>query len=79
LARDSDVGILVENVLLGLTFHDVFCDFAKKGLQATWLPKSNADSERYFSRYSLVVTDRKTTMKVQNIVTSCMLQFSDVN
>nr|CAD7263168.1 unnamed protein product [Timema shepardi] len=37
---------------LGLKTDSMFSDFATKCLQALWLPISNADSERYFSRYS---------------------------
>nr|CAD7452896.1 unnamed protein product [Timema tahoe] len=48
---DGIESLKIENVLLGLKTDSMFSDFATKCLQALWLPISNADSERYFSRY----------------------------
>nr|CAD7461817.1 unnamed protein product [Timema tahoe] len=54
---DGIESLKIENVLLGLKTDSMFSDFATKCLQALWLPISNADSERYFSRtLSLKIT-----------------------
>jgi hypothetical protein len=57
----------------------VYTQFAILCLQSVWLPVSNADSERFFSKYTMIVTDRRTSLSEKNIETCAMLQFGDVD
>lgn len=51
-------------------------DLASLALSAIWTPVSNADSERFFSKYALVVSDRRTRMKEETVQTCSMLYFN---
>lgn len=52
---------------------EAFCSAA---LSAIWSPVNSVDAERYFSRYNLVVSDRRRRMKEETIQTCSMLAFN---
>ena len=45
-------------------------------MKSLWLPVYNANNERFFSKYYLILTEKRR-MKEENIVTCGMLQFGD--
>ena len=72
--------INVIDVLMGLKAKSsTFREICGKCMKSLWLPVSNADSERFFffSKYNLILTDKRRRMKEENIVTCGMLQFGD--
>lgn len=50
-------------------------DFATACLKALWICPSNVDSKRSFSKYSLVVSDRRRRLLPENAETLTMISF----
>lgn len=50
-------------------------EFANLAIKALWMPTNNVDSERSFSQYSIVVSDRRRRLKPENAETLTMLAF----
>ncbi|PSN54596.1 hypothetical protein C0J52_07375 [Blattella germanica] len=61
-------------MLLAMKFKFPFFDEA--AIQSIWTPTNSVDAERFFSKYNLIVTDRRTRLKESNIVVCCMLNFN---
>ena len=56
-----------------------FREFCEKCMKPFWLPVNNANNERFFSEYNLIITEKRSRrMKEENIVTCGMLQFGDI-
>lgn len=53
-----------------------FPSFAKAALQSIWSPTNSVDAERFFSKYNIVVTDRRTALKESNVEITTMLAFN---
>lgn len=52
-----------------------YSDFSKASLRAIWFPTSNVDCERSFSKYSLVVSDRRQRLTPENAERLTMIAF----
>lgn len=51
-------------------------DFSKAAIQCIWSPVNSVDAERFFSLYNITVTDRRTRMSEETVVTTTMLAFN---
>ena len=74
MARLTDAERPVD--ILSLLQSSPHSQFASRAISSLWAPVANADSERFFSKYSLVVSDRRLNMKESSVVTNCMLYFN---
>nr|CAD7445801.1 unnamed protein product [Timema bartmani] len=52
-------------------------EFAINSIKAIWIPVSNVDSERAFSAYSNIMSDKRTNLKIENLETMLSLYFGD--
>lgn len=73
VSQGRDVVILT--TLLGLKADH--SDFVESAVRAIWLPVSNVDSERGFSAYNNVLTDKRTTLTPENVELMVALTFGD--
>src|SRR5258705_8347840 len=64
LVRDKDVLLLLDALI---AMRDEYVDFSTRCLKAIWLPVSNVDSERFFSTYAMVLTDKRTNLSLTNL------------
>lgn len=63
----------VPEILMGL--RPAHRDYATAALKCVWYPCSNVDSERSFSKYSLIVSDRRRKLTAANAETLTMIYF----
>lgn len=50
--------------------------FGCAAIKSIWCPANSVDAERYFSKYNLVVTDRRTNLSQTAVETCSMLSFN---
>lgn len=66
----------VDIVNLLCTLKCDFAQFAAAALKLMWIPTSNVDTERSFSKYSVVVSDRRRSLLPENAELLTMVAFS---
>ena len=73
LRKEDCVSLDVTEILNGLKLSHK--EYAAAAVRSIWFPCSNADSERSFSKYSLVVSDRRRRLSAANAETLTMIAF----
>ncbi|KAJ8890546.1 hypothetical protein PR048_010055 [Dryococelus australis] len=73
--KHSENGIDVLQILLSLKLNHT--TFACNALKAVWIPISNVDSERAFSAHSDVFSDKRRSLKLENVELMVSLYFKD--
>lgn len=72
----SDGTVDIVTILLALKVdHSIF---ASNALKAVWVPASNVDSERSFSAYSDIFSDRRRSLKPENAELMVSLYFGSI-
>lgn len=73
LGEDREDEPNIVSVLLGMKSDHK--EFVEKSVWALWVPPSNVDSERAFSKYGNILTDLRTNLKPENIEIMLGLSF----
>lgn len=67
----------VDSLAILLSLRSEYGHFVEAAVKALWIPVSNVDSERSFSAYSNIMSDRRTTLKPSNMEIMLSLSVSD--
>lgn len=51
-------------------------EFGCAAIQSIWCPVNSVDVERFFSKYNLIVTDRRTNLKESSVEICSMINFN---
>ncbi|XP_063216748.1 uncharacterized protein LOC134542793 [Bacillus rossius redtenbacheri] len=65
LGDKSDASLDLIAILLSLSVNHP--EFSKGALKSVWLPCANADCERFFSKYSSVLSDQRQRLNAENV------------
>lgn len=63
--EQSVVPVDLTSILMSLTINHP--EFAKCALKCVWIPCANADCERFFSKYSSVLSDQRHRLNAENV------------
>lgn len=69
--KDIDILAILQSLKLE------YGHFVEAAVKALWIPLSNVDSERSFSAYSNIMSDRRTALTPSNMEVMVSLSFAD--